>query len=109
LPIDTNTSRTIAYPNQVVDFGVGADRIEVLLNRPSDLALGALGANRFGIGSAATTPDQRIIYDPATGRLQYDSNGSSGNVDGTFSVIFAQLSPNLDLSAANFSVVPGSN
>ena len=109
LPIDTNSSRTIANPNHVLDYGVGADRIELALNRPSDLSRGARRASRVGFGGAATTPDQRVIYDPATGFLRYDSNGSLGNTDTTFSATFAQLSPNLDLSAANFSVVPGAN
>jgi hypothetical protein len=109
LPIDTNSSRTIANPNQVLDFGVGADRIELLLNRPSDLVPGTLAASRFGIGTTATTPDQRILYDPATGNLRYDSDGSGGSTANFFEAVFARLSPNLDLTAASFSVVPGAN
>lgn len=108
LPINTRSfGISQNAPNIVVDFTPGADRIELFKNIASDLATGALDPSRFHIGAEATTPDQRVIYDPATGRLFYDYNGSSGDMSGSIPLI-ATLSPGLGLTAADFTVLPGS-
>jgi Ca2+-binding RTX toxin-like protein len=105
LPIRTRTPGTNSQssPNMVVDFTPGQDRIELVLNITTDLAPGALDPSRFAIGAAATTPDQRIIYDPASGRLLFDATGSLGDPTGSIP-LFAQLAPGLDLTAANFTI-----
>lgn len=108
LPIRTRTPFTNAQssPNAVLDFTPGQDRIELVLNIASDLAPGVLDPARFAIGTA-TTADQRIVYNPETGRLFYDANGSGGDLSGSVP-LFAQLPANLDLTAANFTVaLPG--
>jgi Ca2+-binding RTX toxin-like protein len=109
LPIRTRRPGTNSQtsPNTVVDFTPGQDRIELALNIATDLTPGALDPSRFAIGTAATTPDQRIIYDPASGRLTFDPNGSFGDPTGSIP-LFAQLAPGLDLTAANFTIaLPG--
>jgi hypothetical protein len=113
VPINTRTPGTSsgASPNVLVDYTPSTDRIALVLNIASDLTPGALDASRFVIGAEATTADQRIIYNPATGTLKYDFNGSGADPSsaGGLLGIFAQLPANLDLSAANFTVIPGSN
>jgi Ca2+-binding RTX toxin-like protein len=101
-PRPLSISQTL--PNIVTDLNVAEDRIELVLNRTSDLQAGALDASRFHVGSAATTPDQRIIYNPETGDLFFDVNGSLGDMSGA-RTLFAQLPTHLDLSASNFTLV----
>ncbi len=62
--------------------------------------LGALAAAAFTIGTAATTADQRIVYDATTGALSYDTDG----LDGSAAVQFASLGIGLALTNADFVV-----
>jgi len=64
-------------------------------------SVGALPAEAFFAGIAAQNPDERIIYDPTSGNLMYDSDGSGAAAATTF----ATLSPNLNLSAGDFHIV----
>ena len=64
------------------------------------LASGALAAFAFRTGAAATDLDDRILYDPATGALRYDADGSGAGG----AVQFASLSTGLALTAAHFTV-----
>jgi hypothetical protein len=88
----------------LIDFEPSqGDRIE--LEKATFTALGALGplrATAFAIG-AASRPGQRILYDPTSGALTYDSNGSAAGGD----TVFAQLPAGLQgrLGAAAFLVV----
>lgn len=59
---------------------------------------GPLASQYFAVGTAARTPDQHVIYDPLSGNLFYDADGS-GAAD---AVLFAQLQKNLALSASDF-------
>lgn len=59
---------------------------------------GPLASQYFAVGTAAKTPDQHVIYDPLSGNLFYDADGS-GAAD---AVLFAQLQKNLALSASDF-------
>ena len=117
LPNYTRTPGTNAQtsPATLTDFNPAQDRIELVLAVPSSsvfpgfdpnagLTPGALDPSRFAIGTAATTPDQRIIYDPATGNLYFDANGSNGDV-GAAIPLFAVLPPALDLTPAAFTLV----
>ena len=89
--------------DHVVDFASAqADKI-VLENAVFvGLASGALNPNALRIGAAAVDADDRIVYDPATGRLYYDSDGSGA----TAQVLFAILdNAPATLSAGDFSVI----
>jgi serralysin len=57
-------------------------------------------ASAFGLGAAATTAAQRIVYNQATGGLFYDADGTGAAAQ----VQFAQLKAGLALTAANFSL-----
>ena len=61
---------------------------------------GALTATAFVIGLAATTADQRIVYNSGTGLLNYDPDGN-GLLRATQ---FATLSAGLALTAGGFMV-----
>ena len=61
---------------------------------------GSLGEAAFHLGTAATAPGHRIIYDPATGKLIYDENGNAGGGD----ALVAKLAKGLDLDNADFIV-----
>jgi len=88
--------------DQVADYSVPLDSIfleRVIFNR---IALGALSANAFATGSAAADADDRIIYDPTTGALYYDADGS---LAGSSQVQFATLATGLAMTASEFTVI----
>jgi Ca2+-binding RTX toxin-like protein len=84
----------------VTDFTVGNDKIGLSHVVFATLA-GQLQAAQFHIGSAADSPDERIIYNAGTGALIYDSNG---NGEGS-AMQFATLPKNLALSNTDFFIV----
>ena len=57
-------------------------------------------ASALHIGTAAADANDRIIYNPVTGALTYDANGTAAG-QATRSAIFDK---NLSLSAADFRV-----
>jgi ELWxxDGT repeat protein len=63
---------------------------------------GTLSASRFHSGSRFTAPSQRILYNPTSGNLTYDSNGSlrGGRID-----IFATLTNRPTLNSTFFAVI----
>ncbi|HEY8429390.1 MAG TPA: hypothetical protein VIL20_13485, partial [Sandaracinaceae bacterium] len=85
----------------ITDFEPGVDRI--LLNHIvfTALAQGALSPAAFALGAGATTASHHILYDPASGLLAYDSDGTGG----TSPVPFAQLGAGLSISSNDFFVV----
>jgi Ca2+-binding RTX toxin-like protein len=85
----------------ITDFTAGSDRF--LLDRAifSGLNAGALSSFAYGTGSVATTGDQRILYDAATGFVRYDPDGAGGAAG----ITFAQLQTGLTLTAADFLVI----
>ena len=95
----------------VTDYNVAADQIELghliytTLTPGGALAAIAFGSNGTG---AATTSDQRIIYNTATGALFYDADGVGAGA----AVQIATLTSGLVMTAAEFTVdgtapVPG--
>jgi serralysin len=64
-------------------------------------AAGALAPGRYHEGTAAAQAGDLIIYDPATGRLWYDANGSAQGQK----VLFAQVAAATMLSAAEFQII----
>jgi Ca2+-binding RTX toxin-like protein len=77
--------------DRITDFNASAgDRIQ--LENGVFTAFKATGPLETGLvhtGDSWTTPSQRILYNPATGNLLYDSNGSQA---GGSMAIFANLS-----------------
>ena len=61
----------------------------------------ALGAGAFNTGTQASDADDRIIYNPTTGNLIYDADGSGSGA----AVQFAKLSTGLSLTHADFFVI----
>jgi Ca2+-binding RTX toxin-like protein len=63
--------------------------------------VGILSAARFGIGTAATNSDQRLIYNDRSGILFFDADG----VGGTAQVRIAQLVGIPALTSNNFTLI----
>lgn len=83
--------------DSITDFASGSDRIELDRSVFGALDAGGLAAAAFETGTAATTAQTRIIYDPATGSIYYDADGSgAGDM-----VLFAVLSPGTALTASD--------
>ncbi len=85
----------------IADFSVGQDMID--LDRTIFKTIGADGAlatGGFYAGTAAHDADDRLIYDPGTGNLFYDADGSGSGK----AVQFATLAKNLNLSSSSFTI-----
>jgi serralysin len=85
----------------ILDFASASDRIGLFQGTFSTLAKGALDPNAFRTGASAQDADDRIIYDPATGALWYDADGSGAGA----AVQFASLQPGTALTASDFLVI----
>ena len=92
-PIGANESDTI------LDYNVADDTIQLDRHIFTGIATnGALAASAFRLGTAAADADDRIIYDPATGRIFYDPDG-----DGLAAAIeIAVVTAGLALTYADF-------
>ena len=82
----------------VTDFEVNNDTIWLDPTVFTAIGAGALSGDAFVTGVAAQDAEDRIIYDDDTGALYYDSDG----LGGADAIQFAELSPGLALSNANF-------
>lgn len=60
----------------IADFVVGEDEIAFRSAQLNTLPLGLISDQQFALGAAATTGEQRFIYDQAKGELFYDADGS---------------------------------
>jgi Ca2+-binding RTX toxin-like protein len=98
---DTFLIGTVAAGNVAVlaDFASGTDRIG-LTSTAFNVGT-SLDAAEFVAGTAATTADQRVIYDAGTGQLFYDADGNGTGA----AVLFAQVVPGTAITAASFDVV----
>ena len=95
------TSSIYGGIDQIADFQAGIDRIGLDDSEFAGLTLGVLPAGAFRSGVAALDADDRIIYNPVTGQLFFDADGSGVGA----AVQFANLSNNLSLSASDFQVI----
>lgn len=84
----------------ITDFSAGKDTIALSSTIFDVGAAGTLDPNLFVVGKKAADADDRIIYDPKTGNVYYNSNG---NVKG-HQVEFAHLDRDLHLKAADFLI-----
>lgn len=100
----------------VFDAALGAGNVDAIIGfSPVDdlfilsgtvftsLSLGALSAGQFVIGTESLDADDRIIYDPITGNIYFDIDGTLGD---DVPVLFATVTPGLALTAADFIVGP---
>jgi Ca2+-binding RTX toxin-like protein len=83
------------------DMVSGVDQIWLSNSIFTGLASGALPESAFRIGTAAQDADDRIIYDPATGNLLFDSDGAGGAA----ALHFAILRGAPTIAASDFLVI----
>jgi Ca2+-binding RTX toxin-like protein len=86
----------------ITDYSVASDTIR--LENSIFTAVGATGtlaASAFRIGASAADSTDRIIYNPTTGALLYDANGSGAGA----AVQFATLDDGLALTRSDFLIV----
>lgn len=96
-------SRPEAGNDVITDFSlIQGDKIAVS-SRGFDTTLvgGVLSPDRFTVGSSASTATQQFIYNPTTGALFFDADGSGTT---TIQTQIAALSPNLGLTNTDFLV-----
>ena len=86
--------------DNIADFVVGDDTIELDLAIFTAISGGALAASAFHIGSEATSADHRIIYDSVAGALFYDADGSGSGEQ----VQFARIGTGLSLTSDAFTL-----
>jgi len=86
--------------DRIEDFVSGTDKIVLDHAIYAGLAPGALPASAFVTGNAADS-DDRIIYDPASGNLYFDADGSAPGG----AVQFATLTGGPALTANDFLVI----
>ncbi len=88
--------------DSITDYSVASDTIRLedsiftAIGAPGTLAAGVLR-----IGAAAADASDRIIYDPSTGALLYDADGSGAGA----AVQFATLDDGLALTRSDFLIV----
>jgi Ca2+-binding RTX toxin-like protein len=88
----------------IADFAPLGDTLHLDDDVFTALSIGALEALQFYAAAGATAAhdaDDRIVYDPSTGALYYDRDGTSGAA----SVQFAVLSTKPTLTAEDFTIV----
>jgi len=87
--------------DRIYDFDPTADTIRLDDAIFGGLSLGSLSLGAFALGPIAAQADDRIIYDPTSGKLYFDADG----IGGMAQVHFATLNAGLSLTAADFFVV----
>ena len=98
-----NTAPDPANIDQITDFDVFADTIQIDNSVFSGLINGVLDATAFAsniLGEAADASD-RIIYETDTGALYFDVDGTGAAAR----VQFALISPNMVMTNADFFVI----
>ena len=85
----------------ITDFATGVDRIWLDEAIFSGLIKGALSSGAFHTGKAAADADDRIIYDPTTGNLYFDADGSGAGA----AVQFAILGQGLNFTNGDFLII----
>ena len=83
----------------LADFQSSTDRIAL----GQGLNVGtALDASEFLVGTAATTAEQRVVFNQQTGQLFYDADGNGAGA----AVLIGLVQPGTQLSVSDFTVVP---
>jgi Ca2+-binding RTX toxin-like protein len=88
--------------DSITDFKVTEDKIRINNSGFDDsLSLGTLDPSAFVIGSSATDPAHRFIYNPSSGLLSFDADGSAMGSD---PIAFAQLRGGLAMTSNDIIV-----
>lgn len=87
--------------DSITDYSISNDTIRLDDSVFTGLALGALAANAFYVGTAAHDADDRIIYNSSTGALFFDADGNGAGA----AIQFATLTTGLPLVASEFVVI----
>ncbi len=90
-----------ANVDKITDFKPVDDTIKLDNQIFTQLSTGVLDATQFYVGSAAHDPNDYVIYNPTTGTVTYDSDGSGAGQG----VQIAQLGVNLSITNADFIVI----
>jgi Ca2+-binding RTX toxin-like protein len=85
---------------RILDFEPGVDTLRIHLGY-GYLPEGSLDPSHFALGTQAADADDRFIYDPASGRLWWDEDGSGSASDPW---LIAVLTNHADLSAGDILV-----
>ena len=89
--------------DKIKDFDLADDLIVLDSSVFEELDIGALSMAEFHSSTrgVAHDLDDRIIYNSKSGALSYDADGSGEGE----AVVFARLTPNLNLSAEDFHII----
>jgi Ca2+-binding RTX toxin-like protein len=87
--------------DKILDFQTGIDKIALDDAIFTGFNPGSLSASQFAVGAQAGDGDDRIIYNPETGALMFDPDGSGVAAP----VQFAILQPGLSVTASDFMVI----
>jgi Ca2+-binding RTX toxin-like protein len=97
--------------DNIIDFGTGADKIQVSkagFGIPATVALNGSGMNNFGAeyfvsgsGAVATKAHGQFVFDTDTFQLFWDEDGTGGNA----AVAIAEFDNNHNLLASNFVLI----
>ena len=93
--------RDLSFVDKVNDFSPADDAILLDHTVFSTIPLGQLDPSQFQTSATATDADDRVLYDPASGKLYYDADGNGP----TEAIQFAKLAAGLALTSADFAVV----
>lgn len=88
--------------DSILDYSVASDTIALARTAFSKIATrsGNLKSAEFWKGKAAHDSSDRVIYDPTTGFLSYDPDGTGSAA----AIHFAKIGKNLKMSAAEFII-----
>ena len=90
------------HADEIFGFDRGSDKIALENAVFRGLPEGKLAAGALAIGTKAADADDRIVYDPATGKLFFDPDGAGGAAASLFAVLDNQ--PAI-LAASDFVVI----
>ena len=88
--------------DKITDFAVGVDKIMLDAGIFEIDKVAYFFGTYFVVGSEATSSEDRIIYNKASGKIFYDADGN-GDVFGK--ILFATVAKNTDLHASDFQLV----
>jgi Ca2+-binding RTX toxin-like protein len=92
--------------DRISDFSVGSDEFILSLDIFSKISQDPISgqhtiqADEFHLGATAHDASDRILYDPATGKVSYDADGAGGSQ----AIVFAMIGKNLKLTYESFSI-----
>jgi trimeric autotransporter adhesin len=88
--------------DQIVDFTIGVDRIQLENAIFTAFAAGGVAADRiFVVGTGTQDANDNLVYNRAAGALSYDADGAGGAA----AILFATMTPGIDLRADSFLIV----